>query len=137
MESDAEIPPSPLQPAGVEPAEVLGEPPISLVGLILSPRFQVLSGPLATGLLLFGYGAFRVGYYFGLPRAELLALFSLGFGVALASVAVTLGILLLVAKHTPYRRAALASIAFGALAFLLAAPLFLLTVSGVAEGAAR
>lgn len=100
--------------------------PVSIATVILSPRFQALAGPLATGLLLGGYAAFRGAFALGMPRPELLALVALGVGVAVASVAVTLGIILVVAKQTPYPRRAVLSIVLGGAALLLAGPIFLL-----------
>ncbi len=102
------------------------EQTVSIASVVLSPKFQVFSGPGAVGLLVGGYGAFRAAYALGVPRSELLALFSLGVGVALASVAVTLGVILVVAKQTPYPRRAVLSIVLGAVAFVLAGPIFLL-----------
>ncbi len=110
--------------------EELPEPPISLVGIVLSPRFQILAGPLASGSCVFGFLLFQLAALAGVPRPELIALLGLGFGVSIASIAVVLGVVLLVAKQTPHRGWAGASIALGALAFVLAGPLFLLVVAG-------
>lgn len=79
-----------------------------------------------------GYGLFRLAYALGLPRPELFALVAIGLAVAMASVAVTLGIVLSVSKQTPYRRGALVSIVCGVVAFVLAGPTFLLVLGSPA-----
>lgn len=115
--------------ARVPPAE-LPEPPISLIGLVLSPRFQRAAGPLAVLVLLAGYASLPLGRWLGVPRAEVLALAAVGCAVSLASVAVVLGVVLLVAREAPHRGRAALSIGLGALAFLIAGPLFLGLLGG-------
>jgi hypothetical protein len=100
--------------------------------LVLSPRSQALSGPGALVSLVLGHGAARAGMALGLPRAELFGLIGIAFAVALASVAITLGLILTVSRQTPFPRAAVASIACGALTFLLAVPLFFLMLQAAA-----
>ena len=99
---------------------------INLPVLILSPKFQALAGPLSLGLMVLGVGCTYVASWLGIPRAALFAAAGLGTGVAVASVAVTLGIVLLVSKQTPTRKKALISVVCGIGAFLLAGPIFVL-----------
>jgi hypothetical protein len=99
---------------------------IDLPSLILSPKFQALAGPLGISFMLIGVVCTYSAMWFGFPRPVLFAAFGLGIGVAIASVAVTLGVILLVAKQTPYRRRALLSIALGIATFVLAGPVFVL-----------
>jgi len=100
--------------------------PISIASALLSPRAQMLAGPIATGVMIAGYLCFRLAAVLGLPRPELFALIGLGIGVSAASLAITLGVVLLVAKQAPRRTLALVSMVLGIVAFLLAGPLFLL-----------
>ena len=108
----------------VEPTEeVVG---VNIATIVLSPKFQAFAGPLSNGLILFGVAGTYIAMWLGIPRAVLIAAFGLGTGVAVASVAVTLGIILLVAKQTPNPRAALLSVALGIVSFVGAGPVFLL-----------
>ena len=99
---------------------------INLPVLILSPKFQALAGPLSLALMLLGVACTYLASWLGIPRAALFAAAGLGTGVAVASVAVTLGIVLLVSKQTPTRKKALISIVCGIGTFLLAGPIFVL-----------
>ena len=99
---------------------------LNLPAIILSPKFQALAGPLGIGLMQVGVVCTYLAMWLGIPRAVLFAAVGLGTGVAVASVAVTLGIVLLVAKQTPYRKRALISVGLGIASFLLAGPIFLL-----------
>jgi hypothetical protein len=106
------------------------EVPVSIATVVLSPGFQVAAGPGSGGLLLVGYLLFRLAHLLGLPRPELPALLGIGVGVALASVAVTLGVVLVVSKQTPFPRGAVVSIVLGLVAFVCAGPTFLLVRAG-------
>ena len=99
---------------------------VNLPAIILSPKFQALAGPLGIGLMLIGVICTYLAMWIGIPRAVLFAAVGLGTSVAVASVAVTLGIVLLVSKQTPFRKRALVSVALGIATFLLAGPVFLL-----------
>ena len=99
---------------------------VNLPAIILSPKFQALAGPLGIGLMLIGVVCTYLAMWIGIPRAVLFAAVGLGTSVAVASVAVTLGIVLLVSKQTPFRKRALVSVALGIATFLLAGPVFLL-----------
>jgi hypothetical protein len=112
-------------PPGPEEPSELPEPPRSLIGLVLSPRSQAIAGPGSLALILFGALGTLAGESLGMPRPELIGLLGLAFGVAFAGVAITLGILLLVSRSTPFRRAAALSIGCGCLVFVAAGPVFL------------
>jgi len=99
---------------------------INLPEIVLSPKFQALAGPLGLGLMLIGVSCSYLGMWIGIPRSVLFAAFGLGLGVSMASVAVTLGIILLVAKQTPFRGKALLSVGLGIATFILAGPVFIL-----------
>ena len=108
--------------------------PVSVASVVLSPGFQRAAGPAAALLLAGGYGGFRLAWAVGLPRPELIALLAIGIAVCLASVAVTLGVVLLVSRTTPYRRGAFVSILLGIVGFIAAGPIFLLVAGAPAAG---
>ena len=107
----------------VEEEEIIA---INLPVLILSPKFQALAGPLSLSFMVLGVACTYLASWLGIPRAALFAAAGLGTGVAVASVAVTLGVVLLVSKQTPMRKKALLSILCGIGTFLLAGPVFVL-----------
>lgn len=106
----------------------------SIVDLVLSQRFQTASGALALFLVLAGFGFARWALTGGSPDASLAGLFALGIGVALASISVTLGVMLLVSGQAENRRAAALSMGLAVIAFLLAAPTLLVAVMARTPG---
>lgn len=104
----------------------------SIATVILSPRFQAISGPGSLLVMGLGYLGFLAARAADLPRPELVALVAIGVAVAMASVAVTLGVILVVSKQTPSLKAAVASIVFGLAGFIAAGPVFMLIKVGSA-----